>query len=325
MTTLRLDASLHADIVQAATLLQQGKLVAVPTETVYGLAADATNPTAVSAIFQAKGRPADHPLIVHLHDKAALSNWAKAIPPVAWQLVDAFWPGPLTLLLAKADHVSPVITGGLPSIGLRMPAHPALLQVLQQYQLAVAAPSANRYKKLSPTSAEQVLAGLDGRIDAVLDGGVCRHGVESTIVDLTAEQVQIVRSGPITASQLAAVLGQPVLQPEQHQVKVAGNVAAHYQPDTPLLCLNTQQLQEQLALNSPDVAVLHYTPLPEKPANIVSLPMPQQADAYASCLYRTLYNADKLGVSAIWCELPPQGEDWLAVLDRLSRAAYSQS
>ena len=327
MNTLLLDACQHDDIQRAATLLQQGKLVAVPTETVYGLAADASNAQAVAAIFAAKGRPADHPLIVHLHDKTALSHWAKAIPEAAWQLADAFWPGPLTLLLPKADHVSKVITGGLPTIGLRVSAHPALLQVLQQHKLAVAAPSANRYKKLSPTSAEQVLAGLNGRIDAVLDGGLCQHGVESTIVDLSTEHIQIVRAGPITASELSAVLNCTVLQPEQHQVKVAGNVVAHYQPDTPLVCMSSQELQARLMTTPPAdaVAVLHYSPLPASADTLTALPMPAEATAYASRLYRTLYNADKLAVSAIWCELPPTGEAWLAVHDRLRRAAYAQS
>ncbi|MDP5207820.1 L-threonylcarbamoyladenylate synthase [Alishewanella sp. SMS8] len=322
MNTLRLNAQQGQDIATAADLLQQGKLVAVPTETVYGLAADASNPSAVAGIFTAKGRPANHPLIVHLHAKTALGEWAKDIPAAAWQLAEAFWPGPLTLLLPKADHVSPVITGGLNSIGLRMPAHPALLQVLQLNQLAVAAPSANRYKKLSPTSAEQVLAGLNGRIDAVLDGGECEHGVESTIVDLTGEQIRIVRAGPITASQLQAVLKTTVLQPQQHQMQVPGNVDAHYQPNTPLRCLDSAQLHALLLEQPSNIAVLHLNALPTAQAGIICKQMPTDAAGYASQLYRQLYQADKLGVSAIWCELPPQGEAWLAVHDRLRRAQF---
>ena len=322
MNTLKLNAQHHQDIVTAADLLQQGKLVAVPTETVYGLAADASNPAAVSAIFTAKGRPANHPLIVHLHDMATMTRWAKDIPATAWQLAEAFWPGPLTLLLPKADQVSPVTTGGLPSIGLRMPAHPALLQVLKQNQLAVAAPSANRYKKLSPTSVEQVLAGLNGRIDAVLDGGECDHGLESTIVDLTGEQIRIVRAGPITASQLQAVLQIDVQQPQQHQTQVPGNVDAHYQPNTPLRCFDSAQLHALLLAQPSNIAVLHYSALKALPANSMSLPMPNDAAGFASQLYRQLYLADKLGVTAIWCELPPQGEAWLAVHDRLRRAQF---
>ena len=322
MNTLVLDARRSDDIALAGHFLRQGKLVAVPTETVYGLAADASNPDAVSAIFTAKGRPADHPLIVHVHSIDAIADWACDIPDYAWQLAHAFWPGPLTLLLKKAPQVSNVITGGLDSIGLRMPAHPALLSVLKQQQLAVAAPSANRYKKLSPTSCEQVLAGLQGRIDAVLDGGFCQHGVESTIVDLTDQTIQIVRAGPITASQLTAVLQQEVAQPTQHQVKVAGNVAAHYQPNAPLICMSTAQLTERINAATADIAVLHYSPLPQG-NKVHSMPMPPSAADYASALYRSLYLADKAKVREIWCEQPPQGEDWLAVHDRLRRAGFN--
>lgn len=310
------------DIARAANLLRLGKLVAMPTETVYGLAADATNHAAVHAIFAAKGRPTDHPLIVHLHDKSALSHWACNIPDDAWQLANAFWPGPLTLLLKKADNVSSLLTGGSDSIGLRVPAHSALLQVLQQYNLAVAAPSANRYKKLSPTSAEQVLNGLNGRIDAVLDGGLCQHGIESTIVDLTSKDIRIVRAGPITASQLAAVLQRDIQQPQQHKVKIAGNVDTHYQPDTTLFCFSTSKLHTMLAETTKRIVVLPYTPMPKIPATCISLTMPDNAVKYGCSLYRALYQADKLGAEAIWCELPPQQEAWLAIHDRLRRASF---
>lgn len=322
MNTLILDAHNSDDIALAGRFLLQGKLVAVPTETVYGLAADASNPDAVSAIFAAKGRPADHPLIVHLHGIAAISDWACDIPQNAWQLAHAFWPGPLTLLLKKAPHVSNTVTGGLDSIGLRMPAHPALLGLLKRHRLAVAAPSANRYKKLSPTSCEQVLAGLTGRIDAVLDGGFCQHGVESTIVDLTGDEIKIVRAGPVTASQLTAVLQKDVAQPTQHQVKVAGNVEAHYQPEAPLIVLDSQQLAKRLNAINTDIAVLHYSPLPPG-TTVHSMPMPQSAADFGSALYRSLYLADKAKVQEIWCEQPPQGEDWLAVHDRLRRAGFN--
>lgn len=323
MKTVILDAKQSTDINLAGQLLRQGKLVAVPTETVYGLAADASNPEAVKAIFAAKGRPADHPLIVHLHSATAMSAWARDIPDAARALADAFWPGPLTLLLKKAPQVSAVITGGLDTIGLRMPAHPALLMLLQQQQLAVAAPSANRYKKLSPTSCEQVIHGLQGRIDAILDGGACQHGVESTIVDLTTDRIQIVRAGPITASDLEKVLHTRVYQPEQHQVKVAGNVDAHYQPNAPLRCISSLQLA-QMAVTAPaNTAILHYSALPPH-CNAYAINMPAQAPAYASALYHSLYLADKAGVSEIWCELPPEGEAWLAVHDRLRRAGFSE-
>ena len=324
MNTLRLNSAIAADVELAAQLLKQGGLVAVPTETVYGLAADATNPLAVSNIFTAKGRPADHPLIVHLHDASALSLWAKDIPELAFTLAKAFWPGPLTLLLKKADHVSSVVTGGLDSIGLRVPAHPVLQQLLQQHQLAVAAPSANRYKKLSPTSAQQVFHGMNGRIDAVLDGGDCEFGLESTIVSLLGDHPVVLRAGPISAAELAKVVGAPVAQPLKHQEKVAGNVDAHYQPDKKLLCLPFAELVQQLGDMTQPAAVLHRTPLPESVAPSWQKLMPDNAQAYGQALYRELYAADQSAAAVILVESLPLGEAWLAVHDRLARAVYQE-
>ncbi|MDX1677426.1 L-threonylcarbamoyladenylate synthase [Arsukibacterium sp.] len=319
MNTLLLSADSAADIKIGAELLQQGQLVAVPTETVYGLAADATNPDAVRAIYTAKGRPANHPLIVHVPDKAAIGQWAKNVSDTAVALADAFWPGPLTLLLDKADHVNSVVTGGLPTIGLRMPSHPALLALLQQYKLSVAAPSANLYKKLSPTSASQVMAGMQGRIQAVLDGGDCQYGLESTIVDLTGNKPVIVRAGPITAPQIAAVLGESVAQPQQHKVAVSGNVDAHYQPDKKLHCFPTAQLKSELDGLQQPVALLHYSAIAAHPL-VKSYAMPAEAAAYGRQLYQTLFQADQTSVTAIWCELPPEQDNWRAVHDRLKRA-----
>ncbi len=322
MNTLLLDANSAADVAHCGQLLKQGQLVAVPTETVYGLAADATNPAAVSAIFSAKGRPANHPLIVHLADKSQLPQWASRISSAAYALAEAFWPGPLTLLLPKAENVSSVVTGGLNSVGLRVPAHPVLLALLRQQQLALAAPSANLYKKLSPTSAQQVMAGLNGRISAVLDGGPCAFGLESTIVDLTGTVPTIVRAGPISAAQLAAVLGRPVAQPQQHNVAVPGNVKAHYQPDTPLLAFSRDELLLHLPQQRQPVVVLSYSGLTVAPPH-QTVAMPAEPAAYGRMLYQQLFQADALGVSAIWCELPPAQDSWRAVLDRLNRAASS--
>ncbi|KKO49514.1 translation factor Sua5 [Arsukibacterium sp. MJ3] len=322
MNTLLLNANNAADVDLCARLLQQGQLVAVPTETVYGLAADASNPAAVSAIFSAKGRPANHPLIVHVAHKSALSQWAKNIGPDAHALVEAFWPGPLTLLLAKADHVSSLITGGLSTIGLRMPAHPVLLALLQQHQLALAAPSANPYKKLSPTSAAQVMAGLQGKISAVLDGGVCQFGLESTIVDVTGEQPTILRAGPITASDIASVLGRPVAQPAQHNVAVSGNVKAHYQPNKPLSCFSRAELLLRLPQLTQKIMLLQLTELPQV-ALASHIVMPTDAAGYAHRLYQTLFAADQHDIAAIWCELPPKSDQWLAVHDRLQRASFA--
>ncbi|WP_372624926.1 L-threonylcarbamoyladenylate synthase [Arsukibacterium sp.] len=322
MKTLLLSSDSASDIKLCANFLQNGQLVAVPTETVYGLAADAANPEAVKAIFAAKGRPANHPLIVHVPDKKAIGQWAKNVSNAGFALADAFWPGPLTLLLQKADHVSSVVTGGLNTIGLRMPSHPALLTLLQQYQLSVAAPSANLYKKLSPTSASQVLATMHGRISAVLDGGVCQYGLESTIVDLTGSKPVIVRAGPVTAADIAAVLGEPVAQPKQHSVAVPGNVDAHYQPNKKLYCYSVAELEVKLAKLKQPIALLHYSHFAAQPL-VMSYPMPKTSAAYGQLLYQTLFAADQSEVTAIFCELPPVGDDWNAIHDRLSRASYT--
>ena len=304
----------------AAKLLQAGELVAVPTETVYGLAADASNPQAVAKIFVAKSRPANHPLIVHIGALAQLSDWARDIPPQAWLLAKAFWPGPLTLLLPKAAKVSPVVTGGKDSIGIRMPAHPVLLGLLQRTGLAVAAPSANPYKKLSPTSALQVMAGLNGRIAAVLDGGDCSVGLESTIVDLTSDAPQVLRAGPISVTELEAVLGVPVSAPRSHNVAVPGNVKAHYQPGKPLKIFNKADLMT--ALQQSDQAVICLYQSAEFAAlNLThSRMLPADKAGYARLLYRSLFEADALPGSEIWLEQPPQTPEWDDVNDRLRRA-----
>lgn len=328
MNTLLLNAAVAADVAKAAELLQQGHLVAVPTETVYGLAADATKPEAVSQIFRAKGRPADHPLIVHLPDAASITQWAQHIPASAYQLAEAFWPGPLTLLLHKANHVDSCVTGGLDTIGLRVPAHPVLLGLLKSAKLAVAAPSANLYKKLSPTSAHQVYETMQGRIDAVLDGGDCEFGLESTIVSVLGDTVQVLRAGPISAEEISAVLGCKVETPEQHDVKVAGNVAAHYQPGTPLLCLDANQIHAFIAQAPRKIALLAYSSLTEFTAKAPlfwQVAMPQDAKGYGQSLYKQLYLADQTGADVIIVEQPPAESAWLAIHNRLMRAAYQEA
>ncbi len=314
--------SSQTDLALAADLLTQGQLVAVPTETVYGLAADARNPAAVAGIFTAKGRPADHPLIVHLGDASDIRQWAQDIPDTAWQLAAAFWPGPLTMLLRKAADVSDVVTGGLSTIGLRVPAHPVMQQLLRDYQLAVAAPSANPYKKLSPTSVEHVLAGLDGKIAAVIDGGDCDVGLESTIVDLTGAEVQVLRAGPISADEIALVLGREVSSPREHNVAVPGNVKAHYQPSKPLSIFNTAELASRLSHAPADVICLYLSPVFQSMAKPSWQQMPEQKADYARTLYRSLFEADKRQGSEIWLEQPPQLPSWADVNDRLRRAQH---
>lgn len=316
MKTQHLSAQNSLDIEQAQKILTSGELVAIPTETVYGLAADASNPDAVKKIFAAKGRPADHPLIVHIGRLEQLSDWARDIPQQAYTIAKAFWPGPVTLLLNKADDANTVVTGGLDTIGIRMPAHPVFSTLLEASGMAVAAPSANPYKKLSPTSAVHVINSLEGKIAAVLDGGDCHHGLESTIIDLTQTPFRVLRSGPISAKQLADVLGEEVLTPTSHSAAVPGNVTSHYQPNTRVRLVSADDLSSKPELK---VACLHYSAI-EPHDNIVSINMPKDVAQYAHDLYRTLNDADKLGCDEIWVERPPLTEDWVAVHDRLNRA-----
>ncbi len=325
LNTMMLHSAVAEDVYTAAELLKQGKLVAVPTETVYGLAADARNKAAVKQIFVAKGRPVDHPLIVHLHAATAMKNWAKDIPEQAYTLAKAFWPGPLTLLLKKADHVDSSVTGGLDTIGLRVPAHTVLLQLLAAEQLAVAAPSANPYKRLSPTSAHQVMDCLAGKIDAVLDGGDCEFGLESTIVSLVDNSVQVLRAGPVSVAQLEDVLGQKVESPLHHQVKVSGNVAAHYQPLTKLRSVSTSELHALIETKALKLAVLSFSESSYAKPLHWQYRMPNDAIQYGRDLYKQLYLADISGAELIVVENPPSDSAWLAVQNRLMRAAYQGS
>jgi L-threonylcarbamoyladenylate synthase len=322
LDTRLLHATSAADCATAVQLLAQGELVAVPTETVYGLAADARQPQAVMKIFAAKDRPRSHPLIVHLDSADKLSQWAQRIPPAAQSLAKAFWPGPLTLLLHKAPHVDSTVTGGLDTIALRVPDHPVLLQIIAALGSGIAAPSANPHKRLSPTSAAQVMGSLTGRIAAVLDGGACKVGLESTIVDLTGDTLRILRSGPITREQLEAVLDQPVELPIRHDISVPGNMQVHYQPHAPLHLLSRAQLLSYVAGHPEEkLAALFIGAPPAALANLQQLSLPADKAGYARELYQRLHELDSVQPSRILLEAPPQDEAWLDVHDRLSRAA----
>lgn len=320
MQTLHLQASNPSDIAKAADLLRAGELVAVPTETVYGLAADARNPFAVEKIFVAKNRPNHHPLIVHIASAAKLSEWATDISDDALALAKAFWPGALTLLLHKLPEVESVVTGGLRTIGLRVPAHDIMRELLEKMDTGLAAPSANPHKKISPTSAAHVLSGLDGRISAVLDGGSCSIGVESTIVDCTTETPRILRAGPITQAMLEDVLQKKIELPHQHEVSVAGNMRAHYQPEAPVFILPLPVLlaaltSQDAVLYYSDIAALHHHPLRQQ--------LPANKAGYAAKLYAALHDLDALSPGKILIEQPPASSEWLDVCDRLSKAAAS--
>lgn len=303
--------------------------MALPTETVYGLAADACDDVAVTKIFSAKGRPTDHPLIVHIPSSDYLDHWATDISPAARLLAEHCWPGPLTMLLKKSAQTSYVVTGGLDTIGLRVPSHPLFLQVLSQLKTGLAAPSANRYKQLSPTSAQQVIDGLDGRIAAVLDGGQCEYGLESTIVDMTHEVPRILRAGPLSREYLEHILGQTVEMPLMHNAVVPGNVSAHYQPRTPLRLLTRDELddyvkQEQVSAR---IGLMVYSRQLVSDFNAAGftlgtvLQLPDDPAAYGHQLFGSLHLLDQQEMDTLLVEKPPVDEAWSAVNDRLKRAA----
>lgn len=294
----------------------------MPTETVYGLAANAADDQAVARIFAAKGRPADHPLIVHLASAQQLTDWACEIPPAAWTLAERFWPGPLTLILKRAPGVAEAASGGLATIGLRVPAHPVAHALLKAFGGGVAAPSANRFGRISPTCAAHVLAELSGRIDGILDGGPCEVGLESTILDLSGPQPQVLRPGRITADELAAVIGPVALHASASAPVVPGSLEAHYAPDTPLNLVASTELEAEAARRTERGTVIVLARrLPKGAVDYRWVQLPGEANAYGHDLYARLREADALHARSLLIELPPATPEWDAVNDRLRRAA----
>ena len=336
---MMLDGHLPASIAAAARALRSGALLGLPTETVYGLAADADNDAAVAQIFAAKGRPSDHPLIVHVADASAIAHFASAVPVFAQALVDAFWPGPLTLILPRRPDRARAATGGQDSVGLRCPAHPvahAVLQACAQGGSAldgapvrgVAAPSANRFGRVSPTTAAHVQAELGDAL-LVLDGGPCAVGIESTIVDCTRGVPVLLRPGAITRAQIEAACGLRLLSKEElpaHTPRASGTLLAHYAPNAKVRLMDARALQAGLDLLGQDaahLAVYARTPLRKtKGAHGVQLRrMPGDAQAAAAELFAVLRELDDQGMRLIWVETPPEAPDWEGVRDRLQRAA----
>ncbi len=313
------------DILRAAALLRAGELVAFPTETVYGLGADAGNPAAVAKIFAAKGRPADHPLIVHLPDATHLAHWADPVPPVARQLAAAFWPGPLTLILPRAAGVTDAVTGGQRSVGVRVPGHPLALELLAAFGSGIAAPSANRFGRISPTTAQHVRDELGEAVALVLDGGPCEVGIESTILDLSGDTPSILRPGHISAEAIADVIG---ILPARHAgagaPRVSGSLEAHYAPRTPMQLVAADGLLPAVrhALAAGErVAVLACLAPAITGERIAWRAIPADPEAYARALYASLRWLDGLGCQRLVVEQPPQTAPWIAVQDRLQRAA----
>lgn len=318
---------------EAAARLAAGELVAFATETVYGLGARADDDAAVARIYAAKGRPSGHPLIVHVADVAAASAFAEHISPVARRLMSAFWPGPLTLIVPRRAGVAGAAGGGQNSIGLRLPAHPVALALLREAAAlgvaGVAAPSANRYGRVSPTQAAHVVAEFGPEL-AVLDGGACDIGIESTIVDCTREQPALLRPGQLGRARLEAVLGGPLAAPDAASPRAPGTLASHYAPRAPVRLFKVHRPPWAVAHSAPG------TPEAIEPIGVYSRaapparalgagwqhrPMPASAAAVAHELFAVLREFDATGVSAIWVERPPPGPAWDGVHDRLQRAA----
>ena len=336
---LVLSADVHANIASAAQRLAAGALVGMPTETVYGLAADAGNASAVQRIFEAKGRPSDHPLIVHLAPaptrdaegwRAAVAPFARDVPEFAVALMQAFWPGPLTLILPRRPEVAAVAAGGQDSVGLRCPSHPAALALLQAARahgvLGVAAPSANRFGRVSPTTAPHVadeFAALSDEALLILDGGACPVGIESTIVDCSRGAPVLLRPGMLTPAQIEAACGQSLRQRDEQAPRASGTLASHYAPRAAVRLMPGQQLQAALDLMGRDAKnIAVYARQAVKVIKAVPhRRMPESAEACAQELFAVLRELDATGVRLIWVEAPPEGADWDGVRDRLVRAA----
>lgn len=312
-------------IEHALSLLKQGELVVIPTETVYGLAGNAADPAAVRKIFALKGRPADHPLIVHIAGQAQLTDWADDIPAAAYQLANAFWPGPLTFILKKQPWVSALVTGGQDSIGLRAPNHPLSQQLLQQFGGGLAAPSANHFGQVSPTTAQHVEQDFGHQCPFILDGGACFIGLESTIISLIDNHPVLLRPGSISQAQIETVL-QQTIRYQEHPIplRVSGLLDSHYAPHTPLVMGTLTQILAAIDQQPDQHSVLiHHSPLPTlSNASLHTLRMPSNnANAYAQMLYAILHSADSYGANRILLEKPGSGLAWLAINDRLQRAA----
>ncbi len=309
-------------VARAVVILRRGGLVAFPTETVYGLGADAGNEAAVHRIFAVKQRPVDHPLIVHIPDASHLPRWTRDVPEAAALLAAAFWPGPLTLVLKRAPGVIDAVTGGQDTVGVRVPYHPVALDLLHAFDGGVAAPSANLFGCLSPTSPEHVLAELGDRVDLVLDGGACQVGIESTIVDVSGPQPRLLRPGGIGLAALEAVVGRQIPPAGDDAPRAPGRLASHYAPRTAMALVEPGQLAAAVhaaiqAGRRPAVFSRHSLPTSDA---VVAVRAPASATDYARVLYRTLRRLDDVGADLLLVEAVPDAPEWLAVRDRLKRA-----
>jgi L-threonylcarbamoyladenylate synthase len=317
-----------AEITRAARVLRDGGLVAFPTETVYGLGADASSSAALRRLYAVKGRPADHPVIVHLGSAERLADWAAEVPPAAGRLADACWPGPLTLVLARSPRVADEATGGRPTVGLRVPDQPVALALLRAFDGGVAAPSANRFGRVSPTTADDVRADLGDDVDVVLDGGPCRVGVESTIVDCSRDEAVVLRLGGVARERIEDILGCSVPVLSTGEIAAPGTLPAHYAPRARVVVIEARELarrvRDELAAGR-RVGVLASKVPDDVPADAIVVGEPADADDYARALYALLRTADTERLDVLVAVPPPDVGIGAAVADRLRRAAGGRS
>lgn len=333
MTNTVMSHKMQNQIASAVKLLEASEVIAFPTETVYGLGADVTNPTAIKKIYKIKQRPTNHPLIVHIGNIAQLNNWAQEIPDIAWKLANKFWPGPLTLILQRTHLISDLVTGGQNTVGIRIPAHPvalALLKALGPHK-ALAAPSANRFGHISPTTAEHVRQEFDQQVPMILDGGACEIGLESTIISFEHETAKILRPGGISLSALESVLNKPAIltRSKKVDIRTSGNLPMHYAPTTPLTTDNNEAIwktaQELASKGLRSIVICWSHTHIEKPNSplIQQYIMPSDPIDYGRKLYATLRQYDDTSFDQILIETPPNHSSWLAIADRLKRASHN--
>jgi len=323
---VRIVRATQVEIERAVQALRDGELVAFPTETVYGLGANAQNPAAVRRIFAAKGRPPNHPVIVHLDSPRFLHGWVREVPPSAARLAEAFWPGPLTMVMPRAASVHDVITGGQDTIAIRVPAHPMAQQLLTAFGGGIAAPSANRYGRLSPTRAEHVREELGASVRVILDGGESQIGLESTIVSFEDGAVRLLRPGSVTASQIRSVVGALHVGADRASPRVPGSAATHYAPGTAMSIVPAGEIDAQADAASAGgrrVAVLAQRLPLRAHEDVTWINAGRRPERYGRDLYTNLRTLDKAGCQCILVQAVPQGEGWQAIRDRLLRAATS--
>jgi L-threonylcarbamoyladenylate synthase len=293
-------------ILQAAKLLREGKLIGIPTETVYGIAANALNEQAVAKIFELKGRPSENPLIVHVHNSTSAITLAREFPAAARKLADLFWPGPLTIVVEKSLLVPSIVTAGLNTVAIRVPDHPVALSLIQQAGVPLSAPSANKFMSLSPTTASMIDPDIASGLEMVLDGGPCEIGIESTVVDLTGSSPVILRRGQISEQQIAEALNTSVGESDEIERRSPGMYPKHYAPRSPV------KLVDHL---EPGQAGITF----DNPNGPNQIPVERNARAFAKSLYHSLFDLDQMRIGTIFVQTPPRTEEWQAVWDRLTK------